>query len=244
MKLFRGKLGTDKPIEIFIALFVILAVAMVILKMFSSQIEQKKTEMEQEQQEERARQAMADLDIYCDSQCSKATRSLKDKISYCTSYYRGEIDINKNSMADYTMALDNIQGYCEDRIYCSAYRPCGSLDILNCKKLTCDYLERNMGITIDEDQADRLVEFDGATRYYGLYQPGECWERLTDDDRRNHWFYNFMIVPDFEGDPATERCFFQYGTCLDTEPELRNYYYPPLGYMGDPAWFSTNCIIM
>ncbi|MEM4268420.1 MAG: hypothetical protein QXK37_06355 [Candidatus Woesearchaeota archaeon] len=38
---FKGKRGTDKPIEIFIALFVILAVAMVILKMFSSQIEQK-----------------------------------------------------------------------------------------------------------------------------------------------------------------------------------------------------------
>ena len=50
MRLFKGKLGTDKPIEIFIALFVILAVAMVILKMFSSQIEKKKTEMEQQQQ--------------------------------------------------------------------------------------------------------------------------------------------------------------------------------------------------
>ena len=101
MRLFRGKLGTDKPIEIFIALFVILAVAMVLLKMFSSQIEQKKTEMEEQAQAERAKQAVADLDTYCDSQCSKAHRSLKDKVSYCTSYYRGRNRYYFNNYSNY-----------------------------------------------------------------------------------------------------------------------------------------------
>ena len=42
----RNKKGTDKPIEIFVALFIILAVAMVILKMFSGQIQDKTKERE------------------------------------------------------------------------------------------------------------------------------------------------------------------------------------------------------
>ncbi len=234
MNIFRGKLGTDKPIEIFIALFVILAVAMVILKMFSSQIEQKKTEMEQEQQAEAARQAVADLDIFCDSACSKATRSLKDKVSYCTSYYKGEIDINKNSMADYTTDLDNIQGYCEDRIYCAAYRPCGSLDMQNCKKLTCDYLENNMGITNDIDKADRLVGFDGVN-YNGLFEPGDCWTRLTSEQKKSHWFYNFMLEPDIlSAQDSGDRCFFEYGTCLDTWSDINGVY--------DPTSWQDQCI--
>jgi len=219
---FKGKLGTDKPIEIFIALFVILAVAMVILKMFSSQIEQKKTEMEEQAQSERARQAMADLDIYCDSQCSKAHRSLKDKVAYCSSYFRGEIDINKNSMPDYTLALDNIQGYCEDRIYCAAYRPCGSLDMINCKKLTCDYLERNMGIVGDEDQANRLVGYKEG-RYTGLIQPGDCWDRISSEEKKMHWFYNFMASPDFSTpDVDNDRCFLEVGSCKSTESSLES----------------------
>jgi hypothetical protein len=215
MRLFRGKLATDKPIEIFIALFVILAVAMVILKMFSSQIEQKKTEMEQQQQEQRAFQAMADLDTYCDSQCSKAFRSLKDKVAYCTSYYREEIDINKNSMPDYTMALDNIQGFCEDRIYCAAYRTCGSLDMQNCKKVVCQYLEDTLGLESDYDMADRLVGYDGGT-YTGLFQPGECWYRISDEEKKYHWFNNFLSVED----PLGTTCSLLVGTCYERRGEF------------------------
>jgi len=228
--MFRGKKGTDKPIEIFIALFVILAVAMVILTMFSSQIEQKKNEMEQQAQEERARQAMADLDAYCDTQCSKAHRSLKDKVAYCTSYYRGEIDINKNSMADYTMALDNIQGYCEDRIYCSTYRPCGSLDILSCRRLVCDYLDRYMGLgsatdpgEADINKANRLVGYDDSSREYeGLYQPGECWNRIQPEEKKLHWFYNFLTVPDWI-EPGSS-CVYRWGTCIENADTLQQIY--------------------
>ena len=68
MKIF-GKKGTDKPIEIFIALFVILAVAMVILKMFSTQIAQKQNEMARQQEIERIKQAKNDLNIFCEQKC-------------------------------------------------------------------------------------------------------------------------------------------------------------------------------
>jgi hypothetical protein len=220
-----GKRGTDKPIEIFIALFVILAVAMVILKMFSSQIEQKRQEMETQQQEERAKMAKADLDAYCDSLCSNAQRSLKDKVSYCTSYYRGSIDINKNSVADYTDALDNIQGYCEDRIYCAAYRPCGSLDMRTCKKITCDYMSNTMGITEDVAKSDRLFGYKVSTQSYaGLVQPGECWTRLTSEQKKLHWFYSFMLQPDFMGTTTGAKCFFKYGSCLESADALSALY--------------------
>jgi hypothetical protein len=219
-----NKRATDKPIEIFIALFVILAVAMVILKMFSSQIEEKRKEMETQQQEERARMAQADLDTYCATQCSNAFKSLKDKVTFCTSYYHGEIDINKNSMPDYTMMVDNIQGYCEDKIFCAAYKPCGSLDILTCKKIVCDYMERNMGVVGDENKAKRLVGYDATKDQYAensYFNPGECWNRLTPEEKKMHWFYTFMAVPDIQG-AAGDKCFLKMGTCKETLDEINS----------------------
>jgi hypothetical protein len=225
-----SKRGTDKPIEIFIALFVILAVAMVILKMFSSQIEEKRKEMETQQQEERARMAQADLDTFCATKCSNAFKSLKDKVTFCTSYYQGEIDINKNSMPDYTMLIDNIQGYCEDRIYCSAYKPCGSLDVLTCKKIVCDYMDRQMEVSGDEAQANRMVGYDTTKGQYkagALFNPGECWNRLSDEEKKMHWFYTFMAVPDINnvdtsGNFLGGKCFFTAGTCLETYQEIND----------------------
>jgi hypothetical protein len=220
---FRNKRGTDKPIEIFIALFVILAVAMVILKMFSSQIEEKRKEMETQQQEERSRLAQADLDTFCATQCSNAYKSLKDKVTYCTSYYHGEIDINKNSMPDYTMMIDNIQGYCEDRIYCAAYKPCGSLDLRTCKKIVCDFMSTNMGISDDVSKASRLVGYNADKDLYnGWIAPGDCWAKLTDDEKKNHWFYNFMQVADLNSvdtsgvNYAGGKCFLKEGSCYES----------------------------
>jgi hypothetical protein len=223
-----SKRGTDKPIEIFIALFVILAVAMVILKMFSSQIEEKRKEMETQQQEERARMAQADLDTFCATKCSNAFKSMKDKVTFCTSYYQGEIDINKNSMPDYTMLIDNIQGYCEDRIYCAAYQPCGSLDIITCKQIVCNYLRDSMEVTTDEAQAQRLVGYDATKDKYkeaALFNPGECWTRLSEEEKKMHWFYTFMAVPDINdvdtsGNYLGGRCFLKMGTCLETHAEV------------------------
>ncbi|MEM4268419.1 MAG: hypothetical protein QXK37_06350 [Candidatus Woesearchaeota archaeon] len=170
--------------------------------------------------------AKADLDSYCDSLCAQAHRSLKDKVTYCTSYYRGEIDINKNSIPDFTMALDNIQGYCEDRIYCAAYRPCGSLDMLTCKKITCDYIERNLGAgNSDVTKSNRLVHYNpDSDTYSGYFQPGECWSRLSSEERENHWFYHFMSVPDYMGKTSDSKCFFRWGTCLETASALQTEY--------------------
>ncbi|MBW2990114.1 hypothetical protein KY348_00240 [Candidatus Woesearchaeota archaeon] len=194
LKVSRGKKGTDKPIEIFIALFVILAVAMVLLKMFSSQIESKKREMEEQQLQEAARAAMEDLNTFCDSQCTHAHRSLKDKVTFCTSYYREHVDINKNNVVDYTMALDNIYGYCEDRIYCAVYRPCSNLNMENCIEILCDYLGVNANLRVFDIQ-------------YGLILPGDCYDAIrtsADQDdifkKANHWYTS--LLSSF-GDPPT-----------------------------------------
>ena len=40
----KNRKGTEKPIEIFVALFIILAVALVMLKLFQSQIAEKQKE--------------------------------------------------------------------------------------------------------------------------------------------------------------------------------------------------------
>jgi hypothetical protein len=222
MRLSRSKRGTDKPIEIFIALFVILAVAMVILKMFSSQIEQKKNEMEVEQQKQKAIQAQEDLNSFCDTKCSAAMRTLKDKVTFCTSYYPDMIDINKNSIADYTMALDNIQGYCEDRIYCAAFRPCGSLDIKNCKQLVCDYVANTFGVAEPRQRAQRVFGYDDRSDTYGgFFQPGACWNRLTNEQKRNHWF-NILLQADdiLANQDSGVKCSLVVGSCSDRWGDL------------------------
>jgi hypothetical protein len=230
MRIFASKRGTDKPIEIFIALFVILAVAMVILKMFSTQIEEKRKEMEEQQQQERIRMAEQDLKSFCATKCSDAHKSLKNKVTFCLSYYPKEVDINMNSMADYTDKLDNVQGFCEDRVYCAAYDPCGSLDVKTCKSIVCEYLGTNMGVTGDIDKAKRLVGYDQEDDKYdeeSYFNPGECWGRLTDSQKQKHWFNTLMSVPDLNSvDDSTPpnylggKCFLKEGTCQQTYSEV------------------------
>ncbi len=53
-----------------IALFVILVVAMVILKMFTSQIEDKKAQLEEESRKQKLAQTKDDIESFCKSKCN------------------------------------------------------------------------------------------------------------------------------------------------------------------------------
>ena len=77
-----NKKGTEKPIEIFIALFVILAVAMVLLKMFGGQITSKQKELKEIADQNRLDQMRKDIKSFCNGKCADIDGTM-DKVTYC-----------------------------------------------------------------------------------------------------------------------------------------------------------------
>ena len=71
----RSKRGTEKPIEIFVALFVILAVALVMLKLFQSQITEKQKQLSDFEQEQRAQELRQKVQLHCQSKCTEASNN-------------------------------------------------------------------------------------------------------------------------------------------------------------------------
>ncbi len=127
MRVFNGKKGTEKPIEIFVALFVILAVALVMLKLFQNQITEKQAQLTQFEQEKKQQELVEKAALYCKSRCIDASNdgcSLRSLSSFCLSLGSDQIkapdflDFNKNKIMDYdTTRLAGI-GQCEDAVPC------------------------------------------------------------------------------------------------------------------------------
>lgn len=148
-KLFQNKRGFDKPIEIFVALFIILAVAMVILKMFSAQISQKREEIQRMSQSENIRQLKATAIQECKDLCTEAMEAgcTPAKIAqYCIHRIQkegGGLDLNGNGVVnEYNTEIRGGIGVCEDRVYCFHLESCKcnvALDSSGCIKQLCTY---------------------------------------------------------------------------------------------------------
>lgn len=220
---------------IIVGVFLILPMSMVILKMFSSQITDKRSEIMQAGEEEWLKQARADLNNYCNSLCSDAQMSMKNKIAFCTGFYDKGIDINRNGASDYIFKLDNLHGYCEDRVYCSAYSPCAGLNLNSCRAIVCNYMEDNLNMAGDQELAGRLVGYEADGSYSGLFQPGDCYSSLTDEQKETHWFTRFMSVPNLDSSGQAS-CFFAKGTCYDAREDILN---DPI-YSPGGVWDSEN----
>jgi hypothetical protein len=119
--------GTEKPIEIFVALFIILAVALVMLKLFQSQIADKQKELADVQQEQKAQDLKNKLTLSCQQKCTDASNqgcSLASLASLCSFGSKNILgpnefaDLNNDKMLDYDTTLLAGVGVCEDRVYC------------------------------------------------------------------------------------------------------------------------------
>lgn len=146
------KKGTDKPIEIFIALFIILAVAMVILKMFSGQIQDKTKELAKIEQKEQFQQAKGDAKRECDEICTSALQndcSPQYKAQFCQHMLINGLDIDMNgNTKDYSEDLLGGIGVCEDSIYCPQVTTCtcnDELNMINCIDIVYEYYQNEMG---------------------------------------------------------------------------------------------------
>ncbi len=151
----RNRKGFEKPIEIFVALFIILAVALVLLKLFQNQISEKQKELADVQQEQEAKERMDKFILACAEKCTQASNnqcssaSLASLCATSLSSVLGPdsyIDLNNNQIKDYdTTYLAGI-GVCEDRMYCfHVMDNCCNTEIsaTNCKTILTKYWTDN-----------------------------------------------------------------------------------------------------
>ena len=126
---FRDKRGTEKPIEIFVALFLILAVALVMLKLFQNQITQKQTELQAVQEEGKQKELYQSALSYCQDKCLQASNndcSYQSLASLCLAYGSAAIDdpdyldLNLDGKKGIDSSLIPGVGVCEDRVPCHA----------------------------------------------------------------------------------------------------------------------------
>jgi len=127
MRTIRNRRGTEKPIEIFVALFVILAVALVMLKLFQGQITQEQKQLSDVQQAQKASDMLDSVTLNCKSLCTQASNngcSLQSLATLCLAssdqvLQTGEyLDLDHNNMMNFNTKSFGGVGACEDKIYC------------------------------------------------------------------------------------------------------------------------------
>jgi hypothetical protein len=152
LKINKNKKGTEKPIEIFLALFIILAVSMVMLKLFQSQIQDKTKEMKDVARETELEQAIEDATLLCQRKCTDAIQeqcSAKSVVTYCVQKLTGNsagitdddlkyLDLNKDGMNTFQTSTA-YTGVCEDAVFCPYVYTC-----ICGQELTADYCHKVM----------------------------------------------------------------------------------------------------
>jgi hypothetical protein len=183
MRLILDKRGTDKPIEIFVALFIILAVAMVILQMFSGQISAKTKELKSIEQSTTLKREFGDAKQFCQEKCTYALENdCNDmmRAQFCITYIENGLDMNGDGIVkdEYNQALLGGLGVCEDRVYCPQLTDCTckqQLTMSRCLGLLCEYWTVQKLSPTQRDQA-----------LNSYMAPGSCKPEVTGHEL--HWF--------------------------------------------------------
>ncbi len=160
--MFSNKKGTEKPIEIFVALFVILAVALLLLQLFQSQLTDQQQELDQFQREAQQQALRSDATSYCRTKCSEASAdrcSLRSLANFCTSYASDRIrapdflDLNMDGVMNRDTSLLVGVGVCEDAVPCHAMISdcCGRrITASSCLEILRDYWATT-NVNVDPD---------------------------------------------------------------------------------------------
>lgn len=165
-----NKRGFEKPIEIFVALFIILAVALVLLKLFQNQISEKQKQLADVQQEQEAREMMEKVQLSCQDKCVQASNNgcgIASLASLCIHNSQNIlepddfIDLNNDRLKNYDTSFLAGVGVCEERLYCfHVIESCCNREISprSCKEILRTYWER-AGLVNDSSSFDaRLAQ--------------------------------------------------------------------------------------
>jgi len=134
----RKRKGSEKPIEIFVSLFIILAVAMVLLKIFSQQTEAQTSSLNKQM-------VSNEVEAGCNNLCSQAQENncrVTDLIQFCTKKFK--LDLNNDKM--FTDINNGAYTFCEDSYYCPMKVTCRcgeELNLQNCLNITYKYYKEH-----------------------------------------------------------------------------------------------------
>jgi hypothetical protein len=188
MKILKNVKGSEKPIEIFVALFIILTVAMVLLQMFQSQISERTEELSTLAKEQKLEQVKEKAKTACNKLCSNAD-DLKGRAAYCIEYVEDVeqegIDLDMDGIpGEYDDSLLGGLGVCEDRIYCPHLKSCGGIkNMKDCVTVLCAYwIQTGMS---PEDATNVLTN---------KIKSGACYNNLDPEPRNLHWFSNTNLT--------------------------------------------------
>jgi len=126
----RSKKGTEKPIEIFVALFIILAVAMLLLKMMRDQTAGSEKQLKDAQRQQAMDDYVQSAQKSCNELCSQARDSgcsPKAMARFCLATYQGHYlgvaqegyDVNLDNEFSESAIDDAGEEMCETHVYCS-----------------------------------------------------------------------------------------------------------------------------
>lgn len=169
--------GMEMAIQIFIVLFVLLAVSMLVLQLVSTQFTQNETQLRDVQQKAAFDQKFKTNQVTCDSLCSGTESQL---MAYCMTSF----DFREGTLSEYDAIrfLPGI-GVCTDRVYCNQITSCGlgisELNTKKCAKLLCNSWVEQLGGQSDKGA---VVEATKLLRKY--LTSGTC---VFDEDNI-HWF--------------------------------------------------------
>lgn len=185
-RMFKNRKGTEKPIEIFIALFIILAVALVMLKVFNEQLKQQTDNMEREQQKVDFDNHVREVQTLCSGQCGIAQRNGcrdQDVIQYCMTLAQSA------KYTGYDFDHDNyIEGvrnyalvdYCETNVYCPQIP---NIETCSCRGgLTMERCAEILGEYAAEEGIDGEVIYgtENSKVYWGECNPDSASTPWTD----------------------------------------------------------------
>lgn len=166
--------GMEMPIQIFIVLFVLLAVGMLVLQMFQQQIGNSAEQLQAQTNQRQMQAEMLSKQQFCQSRCG--CDALEKKAEFCFSKLDGGVNFDGKGMPTDFYEKGGI-GLCEDSVYCSHLTDCKcDLTIANCVTVLCSYWQtQGLG---NETMNNKLREF---------YKPGNC--AFSDEKKSSFWYY-------------------------------------------------------
>lgn len=187
--MFFNKKGTEKPIEIFVALFVILAVALLLLQLFQGQLSEQQSRLDEEARAREQEQIRDSARQHCNAACQEASSrgcTTSAMASFCLAYASDAVseprflDLNLDGELNVDQSLLGGVKVCEDAVPCHAMidRCCGqSIDHTSCRR----FLERHWEGHEPEQRA-QLAE--------DLVRTGEVDPQCVKGDGMHdlHWF--------------------------------------------------------
>lgn len=192
-----SKKGTEKPIEIFVALFVILAVALVMLQLFQGQITEQRGAISEFEQQQQLQRMQDDIGLHCLQQCTRAENdgrcSLQALASLCMAgthqiFDDGQfIDFDGDNRISYNTDQYGGEGVCEDQIYCFTHmeRCCNrQINAESCADILNQFWN-SRGWDSDSSQRENLCQTNLRT---GSCSPDSAQESLA--------WWNEFVGPD------------------------------------------------